>query len=144
MSGMIQITKNIAIDENNLHWDFVRSSGPGGQNVNKVATAVQLRFNVARAQGLPPDVRTRIMAGAGKSLTVEGVLIINARRFRTQERNRADALERLKEIIRSASYAPKKRIKTKPTAASRIRKARSKQHKSRVKALRRHAPSSQD
>jgi ribosome-associated protein len=141
---MIYITKNIAIAEGDLSWEFIRSSGPGGQNVNKVATAVQLRFDVARAQGLPPDVRERIMAAAGKRLTSEGVLIINARRFRTQERNRADALERLREIIRSASHAPKKRIKTKPSAASRIRKAQSKQHRSRVKALRRHTSSDQD
>ena len=143
-SGMIQITKNIAINENDLHWDFVRSSGPGGQNVNKVATAVELRFDVARAQGLPPDVRTRVMGIAGRRLTSEGVLIINARRFRTQERNRADALERLKEIIRSASHAPKKRIKTKPTAGSKVRKAQAKQHKSKVKAMRRHAPLPQE
>jgi len=141
---MINIAWNIFIVESDLSWEFVRSSGPGGQNVNKVATAVQLRFDVARAQGLPKDVRARIMAGAGKRLTADGVLIINARRFRTQERNRADALERLIEIVRSASHAPKKRIKTRPTAASRIRTAKSKQHRSRVKALRRHTPSFQD
>ena len=141
---MINITKNISIAENDLSWEFIRSSGPGGQNVNKVATAVQLRFDVARAQGLPPDVRARIMSTAGKRLTSEGVLIIDARRFRSQDRNRADALERLREIIRSASYAPKKRIKTKPTAGSRIRNAQAKQHRSRVKKLRGHTPSHQE
>lgn len=141
---MIHINKTISIDEGDLSWEFIRSSGPGGQNVNKVATAVQLRFDVARAQGLPPDVRARVMTLSGRRLTADGVLIINARRFRSQERNRADALERLREIIISASSAPKKRIETKPTAASRIRKARSKQHRSRTKVLRRYTPSNQE
>ncbi len=141
---MITITSHISIHEGDLSWEFIRSSGPGGQNVNKVATAVQLRFDVAHAQGLPTDVRERIMALSGSRLTTDGVLVINARRFRTQERNRADALERLKEIIRSASYAPKKRIKTRPTAASKVRNARTKMHKSRVKSLRRSSPIPQD
>jgi ribosome-associated protein len=141
---MITITKNISISEGDLSWEFIRSSGPGGQNVNKVATAVQLRFDVAHAQGLPIDVRERILALSGSRLTTEGVLIRNARRFRTQERNRADALERLKEIILSASYEPKKRIKTRPTATSKIRNARTKMHRSRLKALRRHSPTPQD
>ena len=144
LSGMITITQNIAIAENDLSWEFIRSSGPGGQNVNKVATAVQLRFDVARAQGLPSYVRSRIMDTAGRRVTADGVLIINARRFRSQERNRADALDRLKEIIIAATHTPRKRIETKPTAASRIRKARSKLHRSRVKGLRRQAPSHQE
>jgi len=143
-TGMITITKNISINEGDLSWEFIRSSGPGGQNVNKVATAVQLRFDVAHAQGLPSDVRERIMALFGSRLTTDGVLIINARRFRTQERNRADAIERLKEIILSASYVPKKRIKTKPTAASKVRNARTKMHRSRLKSMRRSSPTPQD
>lgn len=133
---MINITDTIFIHENELSWTFVRSSGPGGQNVNKVATAVQLRFNVANAQGLPPDVRARLMRNEGKRVNADGELIINARRFRTQERNRSDALERLTDIIRTSSCAPKKRIKTKPTLSSKIRRAKLKQHRSRIKELR--------
>lgn len=141
---MINITDTIFINENELSWVFVRSSGPGGQNVNKVATAVQLRFNLAHAQGLPTDVRTRLMLNGGKRVTADGILIINARRFRTQERNRKDALERLIDIIRTASFAPKKRIKTKPTPSSKIKRVKLKQHRSRVKELRQHTMHTQD
>ncbi|HHO76047.1 MAG TPA: aminoacyl-tRNA hydrolase [Deltaproteobacteria bacterium] len=141
---MIIVTDTIIINENDLAWEFVRSSGPGGQNVNKVATAVQLRFNVANAQGLPDDVRTRLMRNEGKRVTAGGILIINARRFRTQDRNRKDALDRLISIIRIASYRPKKRVKTKPTPSSKIKRAKLKQHRSRVKDLRQHTKYVQD
>jgi len=135
---MITVTDKIFINEDELSWVFVRSSGPGGQNVNKVATAVQLRFNVANAQGLPLDVGARIIRNEGNRVTADGVLIINARRFRTQDRNRKDALERLIDIIKAASFKPKKRIKTKPTLSSKIKRASLKKHRSRVKELRRH------
>ena len=141
---MITITDMIFINENELSWVFVRSSGPGGQNVNKVATAVQLRFNVVHAQGLPPDVGIRIIRNESKRVTADGVLIINARRFRTQDRNRKDALERLIDIIKAASFKPRKRIKTKPTLSSKIKRASLKQYRSRVKELRRHRLSLQD
>ncbi len=141
---MIEITDRISLDENDLSWEFVRSSGPGGQNVNKVATAVQLRFDAAHARGLPPDVRTRVMALAGKRLTADGVLIINARRFRTQERNRGDALERLIELIRAAAHPPKRRISTRPTAASKERRIRSKQTRGGIKERRRTVRSDPD
>lgn len=141
---MIHISDKIFIDEKELHWDFVRSSGPGGQNVNKVATAVQLRFDVAHAEGLPPEVRCRAIKLAGKRVTSDGVLIINARRFRTQERNRSDALERLIGMIRSASYKQRARIKTKPTTASRIKRVQEKRHKSTIKEKRRSIQTNQD
>jgi ribosome-associated protein len=141
---MIHISDKIFIDEKELHWDFVRSSGPGGQNVNKVATAVQLRFDVAHAEGLPPEVRRRAIKLAGKRVTSDGVLIINARRFRTQERNRSDALERLIGMIRSASYKQRARIKTKPTTASRIKRVQEKRHKSTIKEKRRSIQTNQD
>lgn len=141
---MIRISDAIAVNDSELSWIFVRSSGPGGQNVNKVATAVQLRFNVSHAEGLPPDVKERLIKNEGKRITGDGELIINARRFRTQERNRKDALERLIEIIQTASSAPKKRIKTKPTPSSKIRRAKLKQHRSRIKELRRYTVNIQD
>lgn len=133
---MIYITKNISIDENEIHEDFVRSSGPGGQNVNKVSTAVQLRFNVKHSSSLPEEVRCRLMKIAGHRLTAEGVLIIDARRFRRQERNRQDALNRLKELIRKAAWKPKKRIKTQPSLACKQKRLESKRHHSLKKRLR--------
>ena len=133
---MISVTPHISLDENELELTFVRSSGPGGQNVNKVATAVQLRFDVARSPSLPGDVRVRLMARAGKKLTREGVLILTARRFRTQERNRADAIERLVEMIRAAATPPKRRRKTKPTRASKHQRVEEKRRHSSTKRLR--------
>jgi ribosome-associated protein len=133
---MIQITDTIAINENDIQEEFVRSSGPGGQNGNKVATAVQLRFNVPQA-ALPEAVRERLIRLAGRRLTAEGILIIDARRFRTQEQNRQDALERLIALIQKAAEPPKPRRKTKPSAAARAQRLESKQRHSKIKKLRR-------
>ncbi len=133
---MIAVTTTISLDENELEFSFVRSSGPGGQNVNKVATAVQLRFDVARSPSLPGDVRARLIAGAGNKVTRDGVLLITARRFRTQERNRADAVDRLVEMIRSAATPPKRRRKTKPSKASKVKRVEEKRLRSSTKRLR--------
>lgn len=133
---MIRVTQDIAIHEAELKLDFVRSSGPGGQNVNKVATAVQLRFDVLRSSSLPGDVRRRLVRIAGKRVSKEGVLLIGARRFRTQERNRQDAVDRLVQWIRRATEKPKKRIKTKPTLGSRERRLEGKRQRSETKRLR--------
>jgi ribosome-associated protein len=133
---MIYITKNISLDENEIHEDFVRASGPGGQNVNKVSTAVQLRFDVKHSSSLPGEVRRRLMKIAGHRLTAEGVLIIDARRFRHQERNRQDALNRLKELVRKAAQKPKKRINSQPSLASRQKRLESKRLHSQKKQLR--------
>jgi ribosome-associated protein len=133
---MIRITPEISIREAELKLDFIRSSGPGGQNVNKVATAVQLRFNVFRSPSLPEDVRRRLVRIAGKKVSKEGVLLIDARRFRTQERNRQDAVERLVQWIRRAAEKPKKRIKTKPSLSSRERRLEGKRQRSEKKRLR--------
>jgi len=110
---MIEITPDISIDESEITWDFIRSSGPGGQNVNKTATAVQLRFDVQASKSLPDYVRLRLLKEAGKRMTTKGVLIIEAKRYRSQKRNRADALQRLIDLIISASQPrkPRKKIK---------------------------------
>jgi ribosome-associated protein len=133
----IRVTDKIAIDENEITYDFVQASGPGGQNVNKVATAVQLRFDVRQSPSLPPDVRERLEQLAGSRLTQDGVLILEAQRFRSQERNRRDALERLLELVRQATQKPKRRRKTKPTAASRRRRLEDKRHRAQIKKSRR-------
>ncbi len=134
---MIRITDSIAINEREIQEDFVRSSGPGGQNVNKVATAVQLRFRVVDSPSLPPDVRARLMTRAGNRMTDEGVLIIDARRFRTQERNRRDAMERLAALIRKAAIAPRTRRKTRPSPEAKKRRVEVKRQRSTLKKLRR-------
>ena len=133
---MIRVTPEISIRERELRLDFIRSSGPGGQNVNKVATAVQLRFDVFRSPSLPEDVRRRLVRIAGKKVSKEGVLLIDARRFRTQERNRQDAVDRLIHWVRRAAEKPKKRIKTKPTLSSRERRLEGKRQRSETKRLR--------
>jgi ribosome-associated protein len=137
---MIRVTDTITIDEAELEESFVRASGPGGQNVNKLSTAVQLRFDVRRSPSLPNDVAIRLMQAAGSRLTQDGILVIIAQRHRTQERNRADARERLIEMIRDAATPPKKRRATKPTKASKVRRLESKKRRSGVKSLRQSRP----
>ena len=127
---------SIAIDPDEIEWQFVRASGPGGQNVNRVASAVQLRFDVARSPSLADDVRARLIAAAGRRVNRDGILVIDARRFRTQARNRADALERLLALIRDAAVPPKPRARTRPSAASRRRRLESKKRRGVRKILR--------
>jgi ribosome-associated protein len=138
---MIRITDRISIDEGELEESFIRASGPGGQNVNKLASAVQLRFDVRRSPSLSDDLRTRLERLAGRRLTRDGVLVITAQRHRTQERNRQDARERLIELIRHAATPPTPRRATKPTRASRERRIQTKKRRSTIKRLRRDQPS---
>jgi ribosome-associated protein len=137
---MIRITDQVSIDEREIEESFIRASGPGGQNVNKLATAVQLRFDARRSPSLPNDVSVRLQQLAGSRLTNDGVLIITAQRFRTQDRNRADALERLTALIAQAAVAPTPRRATKPTKASKARRLESKKRRSGVKSLRQAKP----
>ena len=132
---MIEITPSLQIDERELEIDFVRSSGPGGQNVNKVATAAQLRFDM-KASSLPEEVKERLRHLAGNRMTAEGVLLIEAKRFRTQEQNREDAIHRLVDLVRKALVPPKPRKPTKPTATSKARRLKAKKVRGDTKRLR--------
>ena len=133
---MIRVTDSISIDEEEIEESFVRSSGPGGQNVNKLSTAVQLRFDVRRSPSLPNDVAIRLMRLAGKRLTKDGVLVLMAQNNRTQERNRAEARDRLIDLIREASVKPVPRRATKPTKASKTRRLEGKKLRSDIKGKR--------
>ena len=134
---MIRITPRIALEDSEVTEEFMRASGPGGQNVNKVETAVRLRFDAAHSPSLPEPVRARLLRLAGARLTREGVLIIEAQRYRTQQRNRADALERLIELIRDAAAPPPPpRIRTKPTLGSKLRRLEGKKQRGDTKAMR--------
>ena len=133
---MLQITSNLSLDERELSFDFIRASGPGGQNVNKVATAVQLRFDLRNSPSLPEEVKSRLIRLAGKRVTGDGVLVIEAKRYRTQEQNRADALLRLTTLIEKATYRPKKRYSTRPSKASQARRIEAKKQRGAVKRIR--------
>jgi ribosome-associated protein len=138
---MITVTGHISIDEREIEENFVRASGPGGQNVNKLSTAVQLRFDVRHSPSLPDDVRGRLERLAGSRLTNDGVLVIIAQRHRTQARNRDDALDRLIDLIRQAAVRPIKRRPTRPTRASRERRIEGKKRRAGIKHMRRSRPS---
>ncbi len=141
---MVRVTSAISIPEGELEFEFLRASGPGGQNVNKVATAVQLRFDVFRSPSLPEDVRRRLIRLAGKRISKDGILLLQGRRFRTQEQNRADTVERLRELIARAAVAPKRRTPTRPTKGSRERRLQSKRRIAERKTSRRKGQPGED
>ena len=135
-TGMMKVTETIAIDEGELREEFIRSSGPGGQHVNKVATAVKLRFDVAHSPSLPAEVRDRLVRLGDRRITAEGVIVIDARRFRSRERNRQDARERLGALIRKAAERPVPRRKTRPSVAAKRRRLEEKRRRSATKQTR--------
>lgn len=132
---MLEITPSFSMDERELHFEYIRASGPGGQNVNKVATAVQMRFDITNS-ALASDIQGRLIRLAGNRVTADGVLMLEAKRFRTQEQNREDATQRFVELIRRALVKPKPRKKTKPSAASKERRLKSKKVKGEIKKIR--------
>ncbi|MFH2045626.1 MAG: alternative ribosome rescue aminoacyl-tRNA hydrolase ArfB [Pseudomonadota bacterium] len=141
---MIQITDQISISEGEIKEDFIQASGPGGQNVNKVASAVQLRFDVKNSTSLPDDVRNRLIQISGKKVSSEGILIINAKRFRDQIKNRKDATDRLVKLIQKAAEIQKKRIRTNPSIASRKKRLEAKHRRSTIKKIRTNVPSAEE
>jgi len=134
---MIRVSPSIALDDDEIELSFVRASGPGGQNVNKVATAVQLRFNVAGSRSLPPEVKARLVRLAGRRITAEGVLVIDARSRRSQALNRADAIRRLVELVGAAAERPRPRVPTRASAAARARRREAKRRRAETKRTRR-------
>jgi len=141
---VIFVTPDISIREREIKFDFVRASGPGGQNVNKVATAVQLRFDVTGNRSLPGAVKARLKRLAGKKLSTEGILVIQASRYKSQDKNRQDSVDRLVSLLRKASEIPKKRVKTRPSKRSKARRLEAKRRRSRLKHNRRAVKSAED
>ncbi|MDO9129011.1 MAG: alternative ribosome rescue aminoacyl-tRNA hydrolase ArfB [Anaerolineales bacterium] len=133
---MIEIVPSLSINESEITFAFIRASGPGGQNVNKVATAAQLRFDVRNSPSLPEEVKERLVKLAGKRITQEGILVIEAKRYRTQEQNREDALQRFSALIQKALEKPKSRRATRPSAAARARRIESKKRRAEIKRTR--------
>ena len=133
---MVEDISQQSIDDKELEFSFIRADGPGGQNVNKVATAVQLRFDVLNSESLPEEVKARLVKLAGKRMTQDGVLVLEARRFRTQEKNREDALARFQALVQKAFEKPKSRKKTKPTKASREERLKEKKRRGEIKRSR--------
>jgi len=137
---MIELTPTLSLDEKELVFDFIRASGPGGQNVNKVSTAVQLRFDVANSPSLPADVKERLIKLAGNRMTEDGILIIEAKRFRSQEKNRIDAVQRLVTLIQKAAEPAKKRKPTRPSVTARAARVGAKRQRGELKRTRKYNP----
>ncbi len=137
---MIDITPTLRLDEKELSFDFIRSSGPGGQNVNKVSTAVQLRFDAANSPTLPSDVKQRLINLAGKRMTEDGILLIEAKRFRSQEKNRLDAIQRLVTLIQKAAEPPKQRKATRPSLTAKAARVGAKKKRGELKRTRQYNP----